>query len=54
VLFNGTPLECNGPDGFSLKDETTLVLNGTTCETFKNSIDTTIDAEFPCEAVIIM
>jgi hypothetical protein len=54
VLFNGTPLECNGPDGFSLTDETTLVLNGTTCETFKNSIDTTIDAEFPCEAIPIM
>jgi len=54
VLFNGAELECNGPDGFSLKDEKTITLNGTTCETFKNSIDTTIDAEFPCEAVIIL
>lgn len=54
VLFNGTPLECNGADGFSLADETTLILKGSTCETFKNSIDTSIDAEFPCEAVIIM
>jgi hypothetical protein len=54
VLFNGAELECNGPDGFSLKDEKTITLNGTTCETFKNSVDSTIDAEFPCEAVIIL
>jgi hypothetical protein len=53
VTVNGTPLECNGPDGFQLVDEKTLRLNGTTCEMYKNSVDTLIDANFPCDAVII-
>jgi hypothetical protein len=53
VKVNGVPLECNGADGFQLIDQTTLRLNGTTCETYKNSVDTLIDANFPCEAVII-
>lgn len=54
VTVNGQPLECNGPDGFSLKDEKTLTLNGATCEAYKNSIDTLIEATFPCEAIIIL
>jgi hypothetical protein len=53
VKVNGMELECNGPNGFELVDEKTLRLNGTTCEMYKNSIDTLVDANFPCEAVII-
>jgi hypothetical protein len=51
--MNSSPLECNGPDGWVLTDKTTITLQGSTCETFKNSIDTTIAAEFPCEAILL-
>jgi len=53
VTFNGTPLECNGADGFKLIDSTTIQLQGTTCETFKNSIDSSVMANFPCDAIVV-
>jgi hypothetical protein len=52
VTFDGQPLECNGDNGFELKDPKTLTLKGTTCETYKNSVDSTVDARFPCEAIV--
>lgn len=54
VIVGGQELECNGPDGFELVDEKTLRLNGATCEMYKNSVDTLVDATFPCEAIIIL
>jgi hypothetical protein len=51
--MSGVPLECNGADGFELKDKLTISLKGTSCETFKSSVDTTIEADFPCEALIV-
>jgi hypothetical protein len=53
VKFNGMDLECNGPDGFALIDSFTIQLKGSTCETFKSSIDSTISANFPCDAIIV-
>lgn len=53
VMFNGAELECNGPDGFKLIDSTTIQLQGTTCETFKNSVDASVIANFPCDAIIV-
>ena len=53
VTFNGVPLECNGPDGFELKDSFTLSLKGATCETYKNSVDSSVRANFPCEAIVV-
>jgi hypothetical protein len=53
VTMSGVPLECNGADGFELKDKLTISLKGTSCETFKSSVDTTIEADFPCEALIV-
>lgn len=53
VTLSGTPLECNGENGFELKDSLTISLKGTTCETFKSSVDQTIEAMFPCEALIV-
>lgn len=53
VLFNGTELECNGENGFVLLDSFTIELKGTTCETFKNSIDSSLQADFPCDAIVV-
>jgi len=53
VTFNGAPLECNGPDGFELKDSFTLSLKGSTCETYKSSIDSSVHADFPCESIVV-
>lgn len=53
VFFNGAELECNGPDGFELKDSFTISLKGSTCETFKSSVDSSVRADFPCEAIIV-
>lgn len=53
VTMSGVPLECNGANGFELKDKLTITLKGTTCETFKSSVDTLIEADFPCEALIV-
>jgi hypothetical protein len=52
VMFEGQPLECNGDNGFELKDPKTLTIKGTTCETYKSSIDSTVSAVFPCESII--
>jgi hypothetical protein len=52
VTFEGQPLECNGDNGFELKDPKTITIKGTTCETYKSSVDSTIDAVFPCEAIV--
>jgi hypothetical protein len=54
VIVGGQELECNGPDGFELVDEKTLRLNGATCEMYKSSVDTLVDATFPCEAIVIL
>jgi hypothetical protein len=53
VKFNGADLECNGPDGFALLDSFTIQLKGSTCETFKSSVDSSISANFPCDAIIV-
>lgn len=52
VKFNGMDLECNGADGFELKDPKTLTIKGATCEIYKNSVDSSVSATFPCEAII--
>jgi len=36
-----------------LLDSSTIELKGSTCETFKNSIDSSINANFPCEAIVV-
>ena len=41
-----------GADGFELKDSLTISLKGATCDAFKNSTDSLVEADFPCEALI--
>jgi hypothetical protein len=53
VELNGQRLECDGADGWKLKDKTHITLQGKACETFKMGADALLDAEFPCEALIV-
>ena len=53
VKLNGMTLDCNGVNGWELKDSLTITLKGTACDTFKAGADATLQAEFPCEAQII-
>ena len=53
VELNGQRLECQGADGWDLKDSLHITLNGAACETFKLGADAVLHADFPCEAQII-
>ena len=48
VKFNGTPLECNGPDGWVLTDPRHIRLQGKACDDLKAAGTGAIDAAFPC------
>jgi hypothetical protein len=52
VTLDNVPLECDGPNGWKLTDETHLQLQGTACETYKAAADAHLTAEFPCEVII--
>jgi hypothetical protein len=52
VLLNGMPLECNGPNGWKLTDETHIQLQGTACDLFKDAVDARLTANFPCQIII--
>jgi hypothetical protein len=54
VTLNGTPLECNGADGWRLSGESTLVLQGEACEQFKVDPNVVLSADFPCELVEVL
>jgi hypothetical protein len=51
VRLNGRPLLCDGPDGFSLSDPTTLVLSGAACRELSEVPSSRITARWPCEAL---
>jgi hypothetical protein len=53
VTVNGTLLECNGQDGFRVKEDLrTLELLGSACETLKRDPVAHLEANFPCNAVV--
>jgi hypothetical protein len=52
VALNGVGLGCNDPNGWVLVDEKHIRLQGTACETFKNSGNAMLRARFPCSAII--
>jgi len=51
VQLNGRPLLCDGPDGFSVPDPTTLVLSGAACRELSDIPSSTVVAQWPCEAL---
>lgn len=51
VTLNGTPLQ-HGTD-WRMNDETTLELLGGACDTFLNEDNVTLNAGFPCGAVVL-
>jgi hypothetical protein len=50
IQLDGTALECNGADGWSLLDPTHVRLHGAACATLKSQT-AVLTADFPCDAV---
>ena len=53
VELNGTPLECDGPNGWHVVDETHIELSGDACELFLDNATSVLRASFPCSVVLI-
>jgi hypothetical protein len=53
VTLNSQKLDCDGANGWKLKDETHIELRGTACTTLKNDSKVQLKATFPCDAVVI-
>jgi von Willebrand factor type A domain len=52
VVLNGQELPCNGADGWKLLDETHIQLQGAACDSFKDAVDASLIANFPCQVII--
>jgi hypothetical protein len=53
VLINGQPVVYDPANGWSMMSETTVVLSGAACETWRNPlIATTISFDFPCDIFV--
>jgi hypothetical protein len=53
VMLNSKKLECNGPDGWQLVDETHIRLSGKACTDFKGNAKIIFEATFPCGVVVV-
>lgn len=51
IKINGTELPCNDPNGWTLKDPSTVLIQGTACESYKNDLSAVLEADFPCELI---
>jgi hypothetical protein len=51
ITINGQPLVCNDPNGWMLKDKSTISITGTACEEYKNNVSAILQADFPCEVI---
>ncbi len=51
VRLNGRPLLCDGPDGFSVPEPTTMVLSGSACSELSEVPSSRLTAQWPCEAL---
>ena len=51
IKINGTALPCGDPNGWALKDPSTVVIQGTACESYKNDLNAFLEADFPCELI---
>jgi hypothetical protein len=50
VDVDGTPVACDDPNGWKLKDPSTIELVGTACTNLKAHADDVVHARFPCRA----
>jgi hypothetical protein len=53
LQINGTPLVCNDPNGWKLKDESTLEIMGSACDMYKMDHTTVLHADFPCDVFVL-
>ncbi len=53
VKINGTVIPCGDPNGWHALDETHIELSGDACTMLQSSPGVTLDATFPCAAIII-
>jgi len=53
VKLNGDVLNCGGTDGFVYKTSEAIELKGQACDTYKQSSSAVLDANWPCEKIII-
>ncbi|HET8933792.1 MAG TPA: vWA domain-containing protein [Polyangiales bacterium] len=51
IKVNGVPLACNDPNGWMLKDKSTISITGTACDEYRNNLTAVLEADFPCEAI---
>jgi hypothetical protein len=53
IRINGSPLPCNDPNGWALKDPSTVAIQGTACDSYKADLSAILEADFPCEAIML-
>lgn len=53
IKINGVALPCNDPNGWKLKDASTITITGTACDDYRNNLTAILEADFPCEAIIL-
>jgi hypothetical protein len=51
IKINGNLLPCNDANGWALKDPSTVSIQGTACEQYKNDLSAVLSADFPCELI---
>jgi hypothetical protein len=51
IKINGLDLPCNDPNGWALKDPSTVVIQGTACTQYKMDLSSVLEADFPCELI---
>jgi hypothetical protein len=53
VKMNGTPIECGSPEGWAAVDSKHIALQGMACATFKSDPSVYLEAQFPCDVVVL-
>jgi hypothetical protein len=53
VTIGGAPVACNSPDGWKLKDPSTIEFDGASCQKLQNNPGAVVNASFPCGAFTI-
>lgn len=51
IKINGAVLPCNDPNGWVLKDPSTVSIQGSACEDYRNNRTAILEADFPCEII---
>ena len=51
IKINGVELPCNDPNGWALKDPSTVAIQGSACQQYKMDLSSVLEADFPCEVI---